>query len=183
MSWGVQRVPRRDALRLGLHDPGITYIAASGDTPGVDYPAASPDVLAVGGTTLNLNASGGYGSETAWYDSGGGYSQFESEPAYQQSVQTTGQRSVPDVAFDADPNTGARSTSPRRAAADAGTRARPRDRGRSSAARAWAPVLGGNHRDRRPGPQRGGSLEPQRGHADLTRTLPVTLDRFPCDRR
>src|SRR5262249_50050506 len=48
-----------------------------------------------------------YGSETAWYDSGGGYSLYESEPAYQESVQTTGQRSTPDVAFDGDPNTGA----------------------------------------------------------------------------
>ncbi len=88
--------------------PGITYIAASGDNPGVDYPAASPYVLSVGGTTLNLDGSGNYSSETAWPDSGGGYSQYEAEPSYQESVQQTGERSTPDVAFDGDPNTGRR---------------------------------------------------------------------------
>ena len=40
------------------------------------------------------------------FDSGGGYSLFEREPSYQQSVQQTGMRSTPDVAFDGDPNTG-----------------------------------------------------------------------------
>jgi subtilase family serine protease len=106
MSWGFNEFPGETQYDSYFTTPGITYIAASGDNPGVSYPAASPDVLAVGGTTLNLGVLGGYGSETAWYDSGGGYSQFESEPAYQQSVQTTGQRSTPDVAFDGDPNTG-----------------------------------------------------------------------------
>ncbi len=106
MSWGVNEFSGETQYDSDFTTPGITYVAASGDTPGVEYPAASPDVLAVGGTTLTLNALGTY-SETAWYDSGGGYSAFEAEPGYQQSVQTTGQRSVPDVAFDADPNTGA----------------------------------------------------------------------------
>jgi hypothetical protein len=72
----------------------------------VDYPAASPYVLSVGGTTLDLDNSGNDLSETAWPDSGGGYSQLEGEPSYQESVQQTGQRSTPDVAFDGDPNTG-----------------------------------------------------------------------------
>ena len=99
---------------------GVTFVAASGDdggysvdasgnpttTPGILYPAASPNVLAVGGTTLNLNADSSYNSETAWSGSGGGTSLYETEPAYQQGVQTTGFRTIPDVAFDADPNTG-----------------------------------------------------------------------------
>jgi subtilase family serine protease len=107
MSWGFNEFPGETLYDPGFTTPGITYIAASGDSPGAEYPAVSPDVLAVGGTTVTLGSSGGYGSETAWYDSGGGYSQYESEPAYQESVQTTGQRSTPDVAFDGDPNTGA----------------------------------------------------------------------------
>ena len=107
MSWGFNEFPGETLYDSYFTTPGITYIAASGDSPGVEYPAASPDVLSVGGTSLLLSGSGVYGSETAWYDSGGGYSQYESEPAYQQAVQTTGQRSSPDVAFDADPNTGA----------------------------------------------------------------------------
>ena len=44
--------------------------------------------------------------ETAWSGSGGGTSQYEPEPAYQQGFQGTGQRTMPDVAWDADPNTG-----------------------------------------------------------------------------
>ena len=51
-------------------------------------------------------ARGTYGSETAWVDSGGGYSLYEPEPSYQESVQQTGMRSTPDVSFDGDPNTG-----------------------------------------------------------------------------
>ena len=106
MSWGFPEFSGETAYDSYFTTPGITYVAASGDSPGVEYPAASPDVVAVGGTTLTLSSSGGYGSETAWDDSGGGYSQYEAEPAYQESVQTTGQRSTPDVAFDANPDTG-----------------------------------------------------------------------------
>jgi subtilase family serine protease len=107
MSWGFSEFPGETQYDVNFTITGITFIAASGDFPGVEYPAASPDVLSVGGTSLTLGPTGGYGSETAWSSSGGGYSQFEAEPAYQRGVQTTGLRSVPDVAFDADPNTGA----------------------------------------------------------------------------
>ena len=106
MSWGFDEFPEETSYDSSFTVPGITYIAASGDGASVDYPAASPDVLAVGGTTLNLDSSGVVQSEAGWNESGGGYSLYESEPAYQQSVQSTGQRSTPDVAFDADPNTG-----------------------------------------------------------------------------
>ena len=106
MSWGFPEFPGETAYDSYFTTPGITYVVASGDSPGVEYPAASPDVVAVGGTTLTLSSSGGYGSETAWDDSGGGFSQYEAEPAYQEFVQTTGQRSTPDVAFDANPDTG-----------------------------------------------------------------------------
>ena len=84
--------------------------------PAPGYPAFSPNVVAVGGTTLNLNANGTIASETAWslgsdpgnpgYATGGGTSAFESEPSYQLGVQNTGHRTIPDVAFDADPDTG-----------------------------------------------------------------------------
>lgn len=86
---------------------GVTFIAASGDsgTPGL-YPAYAPDVLAVGGTALFTDDSGDYQSEDAWASSGGGPSAYETEPAYQDSVQDTGSRTIPDVAFDADRNTG-----------------------------------------------------------------------------
>ena len=88
--------------------PGVTFLAASGDegTQDAGYPAFSPDVVAVGGTTLTINTDGSYVSEKGWSGSGGGQSQYESEPSYQSAVQTTGKRSIPDVAFLGDPETG-----------------------------------------------------------------------------
>jgi len=87
---------------------GVTFLASTGDTgmPG-GYPAYSPNVVAVGGTTLTLNG-GNYGSETGWSGSGGGISVFEAQPAYQKGVvtQSTTFRTIPDVAYDADPGTG-----------------------------------------------------------------------------
>jgi subtilase family serine protease len=110
MSWGFDEMPNESSFDSYFTTPaghtGITFIAASGDNGYVEYPSASPNVLSVGGTSLTLTSTGAYGSETAWIQSGGGYSQFEPEPSYQASVQTTGMRSTPDVAFDGDPNTG-----------------------------------------------------------------------------
>jgi subtilase family serine protease len=85
----------------------VTFIASTGDTGGQRlYPAVSPNVLAVGGTTLNLNDDMSYQSETAWSDGGGGVSDVEPRPAYQNHVHTYANRTVPDVAYDADPGTG-----------------------------------------------------------------------------
>ncbi len=85
----------------------VTFLASTGDSgaPG-GYPAFSPNVVAVGGTTLNYNSSTSTWSETAWSDGGGGPSVYESEPSYQESVQTSGVRETPDVSFDANPSTG-----------------------------------------------------------------------------
>lgn len=113
MSWGFGESSRQrsfDPLFLTPPgQPGITFIAASGDNgtaAGPEYPASSPNVLAVGGTTLLVNSSGGYLGEVAWSGSEGGYSTVEPEPTYQRPVQRTGRRSTPDVAFNGDPNTG-----------------------------------------------------------------------------
>jgi autotransporter-associated beta strand protein len=88
---------------------GVTFLASTGDlgSPG-DYPAYSPNVVAVGGTSLTLNADSSYKSETAWSESGGGQSFVETEPNYQYWVQNpnSGERETPDVAFDADPTPG-----------------------------------------------------------------------------
>jgi len=88
---------------------GVTFLAATGDSgqPG-NYPAFSPNVIAVGGTTIPLDPVSGApnGTETAWSGSGGGTSITEPQPAYQQSVETSGQRDTPDIAMDADPHSG-----------------------------------------------------------------------------
>jgi hypothetical protein len=101
---------------------GVTFLAASGDSGINDasYPAFSPNVVAVGGTSLYLNEDSSYSAEFGWSfggngdpsddASGGGPSLFEPEPAYQLGVQTTGYRTIPDVAFVADGSEGSNLT-------------------------------------------------------------------------
>lgn len=89
--------------------PGVVYLAATGDSPGVEWPSTSPNVVAAGGTTLRRNpTSFAFMQETAWVVAGGGQSFYETRPAYQSSVSTiTGNsRGVPDLSFVSDPNTG-----------------------------------------------------------------------------
>jgi subtilase family serine protease len=111
MSWGSGEFSGETFYDSDFTTPaghqGVTFVASTGDqgSPG-DYPAYSPNVLAVGGTSLYLSANGSYGSETAWSGSGGGTSGYETKPAYQDGVAGTAGRSIPDVSSDANPNTG-----------------------------------------------------------------------------
>jgi hypothetical protein len=72
---------------------GVTFVAASGDDALPNYPSTSPNVLAVGGTTLTVDDSGDWISESAWSDSGGG------DSPYERTIK-------PDVAYDGNPSTG-----------------------------------------------------------------------------
>lgn len=86
--------------------PGIPITVSAGDNGyGVEYPAASPYVTAVGGTTLDLTGTS-WAGETVWNGTGSGCSGYESKPAW-QTDSGCGRRTVVDVAADADPNTGA----------------------------------------------------------------------------
>jgi hypothetical protein len=124
MSWGFPEGQSVFASDEAAYDsvfttPGVTFVASTGDYGAADpeYPAYSPNVVAVGGTSLALNADNSYNSETGWgyysdalgasIGSGGGLSLYEPEPAYQQGIQSTGSRTTPDVSFVADPATGA----------------------------------------------------------------------------
>src|SRR5438552_1682559 len=94
---------------------GQSWVAASGDygsrdcddLPSVDFPASSPHVVAVGGTTPMCDAAtcDHYGYETAWSGSGGGSSKFFARPAFQQGcgLPAGSRRLVPDVALASDP--------------------------------------------------------------------------------
>ncbi len=113
MSWGFNEFRQEAAYNSTFTTPaghtGITFLAASGDSGaqfGAEWPAAAPSVVAVGGTSLYVDSSGHYQSESAWVGSSGGYSKYEGEPAYQRSIQNSGKRSSPDVSFDGDPDTG-----------------------------------------------------------------------------
>jgi kumamolisin len=111
---------------------GQTLFAAAGDAGaydcgstslGVDSPADDPNVVGVGGTNLQTGNGGTYTSESVWACSsctqgapkgdggGGGLSSHFSQPAYQtgpgvSNAYSNGSREVPDVAADADPQSG-----------------------------------------------------------------------------
>ena len=112
MSWGTNEYPSetRDDLyfAFGIMN-GIQFFASSGDngSSNVLWPASSPFVVGVGGTTLTLAGDNSVASETAWNKSVGGISQYESIASYQTSYGLPGnQRMVPDVSYNADPHKG-----------------------------------------------------------------------------
>ncbi len=108
--------------------PGVTFLAAAGDsgiyssgtyTVAANYPAASPNVVSVGGTSIVIDAAGNYpgtgtSGELAWGSGvqsgvsgggGGGLSSVESQPSWQagvvpSSMNPNGARALPDVSMD-----------------------------------------------------------------------------------
>jgi subtilase family serine protease len=88
--------------------PGIAVTASSGDNGyGVEYPAASKYVTAVGGTSLNQadNLGSRNATETAWSGAGSGCSLYEAKPSWQTDSGCS-KRTVADTSAVADPNTG-----------------------------------------------------------------------------
>jgi hypothetical protein len=108
MSWGGGEFSGESSYDGDFSKAGVAFVASSGDNGApISWPAASPNVLAVGGTALTLGSGGAWASETGWNGSGGGPSAYESQPSYQSGVVTaTSKRANPDVAYDASPNTG-----------------------------------------------------------------------------
>jgi hypothetical protein len=116
-SFGDTHLPAA-RVRAAFQHPGVAIIASTGDAGfGVQFPADSPFVVAVGGTSLQVTSDAqgvyGYGSETAWSGAGSGCSsQFAAQPWQLRDPNwpLTGcgsQRAMADVAADADPATGA----------------------------------------------------------------------------
>ncbi|HEV7204004.1 MAG TPA: S53 family peptidase [Jatrophihabitans sp.] len=136
ISWGQSEdqwsAQSRTAMDNAMADAvllGVTVTAAAGDsgssdstssTPGahVDFPASSPHALACGGTSLQVGSGGAVTSESVWNDgpgggaTGGGVSDTFPVPAWQAGAGVPARagggsgRGVPDVAGDADPQTG-----------------------------------------------------------------------------
>ena len=72
-SWGGSEFSGETSYDSHFNHPGTPITVSSGDNGyGVEYPASSPHVVAVGGTTLNLGPGNTYGSETVWSGSGSG---------------------------------------------------------------------------------------------------------------
>src|SRR5262245_36699022 len=108
---------------LRLAAAGVNVFVSSGDAGSnpddtghssngplqAEYEASDTCVVAVGGTSLTLKASGQVADETAWTGSGGGQSIFFDRPQWQKGagVAAGNARLVPDVSLAADPETGA----------------------------------------------------------------------------
>lgn len=110
MSFGASEGNWTSSVDSSFSAANMSYVAATGDSgAGVQWPAVSTHVLAVGGTSLTYGGSGNR-SETAWADGGGGISQYTAAPSYQSSavpgMGTQSLRNVADVSFNADPSTG-----------------------------------------------------------------------------
>jgi kumamolisin len=114
MSWGSAEFSGEDTLDATFFlTPGVVYFAATGDSPGTEWPSVSANVVAVGGTTVSRHPGnpdiGDFFGQAAWSDGGGGLSEFNAKPPYQDSVKKligSQFRGVPDIAAVADPVTG-----------------------------------------------------------------------------
>jgi subtilase family serine protease len=109
-SWGGSEFSSEKSFDSHFVKSGIVYFASTGDTAGTQWPSVSPNVVAVGGTTLGrVNGGPNLGNflfEAAWEDGGGGVSQFEPRPTYQSHLPASTKKQVPDVSAVANPNTG-----------------------------------------------------------------------------
>lgn len=137
-SWGASEVTLGDQAgqqeisqwtsfyQQATTQEGITFFTGSGDNGATDmsnstatvlsttattsFPSDEPWVTSAGATTLS-NQNGTY-CETAWDQSGGGFSRFFKEPSFQEQLPSSdqnelnGQRGVPDIAADGDPSSG-----------------------------------------------------------------------------
>src|SRR5262249_4110479 len=108
MSWGGGEFSSQTTYDSHFSRAGVAFVASSGDSGApISWPAASPNVLAVGGTALTLGANSGGSSEAGWSGSGGAPSAYVTRPSYQTGVVTqTTRRANPAVAYDASPSTG-----------------------------------------------------------------------------
>lgn len=94
------------SIESSYNHPGIAITASSGDSGfGVQFPASSPHVTAVGGTSLTTASNTRGWTETVWSGAGSGCSTLYSKPSWQTDVGCA-ERTVADVSAIADPNTG-----------------------------------------------------------------------------
>jgi subtilase family serine protease len=136
-SWGqcelaldsVERAADGRALASAVA-AGVSMFVAAGDSGAfdcqslgrsnhqlsVDWPAASANAIAVGGTRLYMNGDGSYGHEAAWEDvlsqagGGGGFTTGDKRPSWQTGPgvldrYSNGNRQLPDVSGNGDPGT------------------------------------------------------------------------------
>src|SRR5574337_596366 len=100
-----QAVAQGQTFSISTGDSGADECGDGGVKP--SWPAASQYVVAVGGTTLNATTTT-WNSATVWTSGGGSSSTFEPQPSWQNGVAPGSTRGLPDIAYDADPNSGSK---------------------------------------------------------------------------
>lgn len=110
MSWGASEFAGQTNYDSHFSKPNVVYFASSGDAPGVSWPSTSEKVVSVGGSSIS-RAYPGFNFEhlSSWDEGGGGVSQYVVRPSYQSGIAIVvgTMRGVPDIAADANPDTGA----------------------------------------------------------------------------
>jgi outer membrane protein assembly factor BamB len=112
-SWGAAEFSGETLYDGTFVQKGVSFFVSAGDNAlPAEYPSSSPNVVSVGGTRLTFNPDGSLASETGWSLGGGGCSTFEAATPAQSGFGQYGQagcggsRATPDVALDADPDSG-----------------------------------------------------------------------------
>jgi subtilase family serine protease len=109
MSFGITEFSQQMNYLSYFNNSSICYVASSGDTAArIEFPSSSPNVLSVGGTTLQLDASGNRISEVTWNSGGCGISAYINKPIYQTGISTIPgtKRTCCDLSLVANPDTG-----------------------------------------------------------------------------
>lgn len=108
MSWGGGEFNGENTFDHIFNVNKVVMFASTGDSEGTQYPSVSPNVVAVGGTTVTRSPyTLDFEQEITWEDGGGGVSPFEPLPPFQSTLKNElPMRGVPDVAADANPRTG-----------------------------------------------------------------------------
>lgn len=111
-SWGGGESSSESGYDSHFVQSGVSFFVSAGDAGlPAEYPSASPNVISVGGTTLNFSG-GAFASETGWRSGGGGCSAYETAAGAQSSFggyaqgNCGGKRATPDMSLDADPASG-----------------------------------------------------------------------------
>ena len=105
-SYGGNEFSGEASLQSTYNIPGVAVTVSSGDNGyGAQFPASAQNVIAVGGTSLTLNADGSRKAETVWSGAGSGCSAYIAKPSWQNDTGCS-RRTVSDISAVADPYTG-----------------------------------------------------------------------------
>lgn len=107
-SWGGPESANEATSEATFTGTNVVVFASAGDKNGPESPSILPNVIGVGGTTIQRTAAGNYTGQTTWTSTGGGISKYIARPTFQSadaSVLGT-KRGAPDISLIANPQTG-----------------------------------------------------------------------------